>query len=407
MRLKVAYIVSRFPHLPETFILREMIALEGKDIQVELFPLIIQKQKVVHPDAQKWLSRLHHIRLFSLGTLAANLRTILHQPGNYFSILFQIIWFNLSNPKFFIRAAFIFPVVVKMAEEMSAQAISHIHAHYATHPALAAFIISRLTRIPFSVSVHAHDIFVDHTKLKKKLQKAVFIRSISEFNRDYLSAYCGKWIEEKAYVIHCGILPAMYQQATKRSSNQFKVISIGSLQPYKGYEYLIRMCKKLKDQDYQFTCAIIGGGELRGDLFRKTEKLDLLDVVEFLGPKTESEVAEFLAQSHCYVQPSIVTRTGKMEGIPVAIMEALVCKLPVIAANISGIPELIEDHQTGLLVPPSDPQALADKIIWVINHPEESKKMADNGYKRVCTDFDLEKNTSQLMSLFIKHQKIK
>mgnify|MGYP000881360954 CR=1 FL=1 len=140
---KTAYIVSRFPHLPETFILREMNALQARGVEVELFPLVVQNQAVVHADARPWLGSMHRIRPCAGKTLKSNLVTLLRRPGRYLATFFQMVWYNLPSPKFLARAIYIFPCAVRMAEEMRALGVSHIHAHYATHPALAAWIAAR------------------------------------------------------------------------------------------------------------------------------------------------------------------------------------------------------------------------------------------------------------------------
>lgn len=404
MTLRVAYIVSRFPHLPETFILREMNALEAQGIKVELFPLVVQNQTLVHAEGQAWLEKLHRTRVFSGKCICANVRMLFRQPGRYFGTFFQMVWFNLSSPKFLLRALFIFPAAVEMAEEMRTLDIKHIHAHYATHPALTAWIISRFTGIPFSISVHAHDIFVNRSMLKQKLQRAVFIRAISEFNKNFLAVRYGQDIDRKIVVIHCGIIPDWYLRQPGDDSKDFQIISVGSLQAYKGHKFLVRACGLLKEQGFPFHCRIVGDGELQKELSVLIESLDLSEKVDLVGPKTEEEVAELLAQSDCFVLPSIITRTGKMEGIPVVLMEALASQLPVIASDISGIPELVQHQVSGILVPPEDTAKIAGQIIWVHDHPQESAEMAANGRKIVLNEFDLKKNTLDLANLFIQFQ---
>lgn len=397
--MKVAYITSRFPHLPETFILREMIALEKVGTRVELFPLIVQKQRVMHEDASVWLPRVHKTPLVSISSLAALIRTASCQPGNLFNIFFEVVKGNWKNRKFFLRALVIFPKAVHMAGMMKDLQINHVHAHYATHPALAAWIIYRLTGISYSVSVHAHDIFVDQTMMCEKFQSSRFVRAISDYNRSFLIAHCGDSIQEKIKIIHCGIRVDQYHWDRKNNS-PFKVLSVGSLQPYKGQEYLIQACGWLKRKNIDFLCLIVGDGELYGFLRKKIVDLDLLDDVILLGSKNEQEVVRLMAGSHCYVQPSVITQTGKKEGIPVAIMEALASRLPVVATNISGIPEIIQDRCTGFLVPSEDAVALAERIFWVYQNPDESKMIARAGRKKVVRDFNIDRVAIQLNDTF-------
>ncbi len=403
--MKVAYIMSRFPHLPETFILREMIALETEGIKVDLYPIIVQREKVIHPIALPWLKRVRRSSLFSPSVWLANFRLAFSDFESYYDLLKHVLNANKENKKFSLRILVIFPKAVWMAESMKREGIDHIHAHYATHPALVAYIVHRLTGIPYSVSVHAHDIYVDQTMLCKKLKSASFIRSISEFNKKFLINQCGTAIGSRIQMIHCGINLKNYRKIKNKRKGKFRILSIGSLQPYKGYEYLLMACVLLKRRNFKFTCEIIGGGELNSSLGKRILELGLENVVQLLGGKTETEVAEYLHNAHCYVQPSIITESGKMEGIPVAIMEAMACKLPVIATKISGIPELIEDQRSGFLIPPADEVALAERIFWIYENSEIAGELGEHGYKKVKKDFNTNKIAPQLKELFAQNTK--
>ena len=208
MSNKIAYIVSRFPHLPETFILREMIYLEKLGWQIDLYPLIIQRQEIVHEEARPWLARAQAVPWFSFDLLKANVSKMFNRPRLYFSLLWRVLKENFGSPKFLARALLLFPRAVWMADQFKAHEISHIHAHYATHPALVAWIINQLTGIMYSVTVHAHDIFVEKPMLATKLHDSVFVSSISEFNRKYLADMFGPWVTEKTEIVRCGIEPS-------------------------------------------------------------------------------------------------------------------------------------------------------------------------------------------------------
>lgn len=400
---KIAYIVSRFPHLPETFILREMIHLEKLGWQIELYPLIIQRQELIHEEARPWLMRAHTVPWFSFGLLKANLLKIISHPRQYFSLAWRVLRENFRSPKFLARALLLFPRAVWMADRLKAQGISHIHAHYATHPALVAWLINQLTGITYSVTVHAHDIFVEKPMLATKLHDSVFVSSISEFNRKYLADMFGPWVQEKTKIVRCGIDPSYYQLGHKNGTNpssHLEIISVGSLQPYKGHVYLIKACAELKERGIPFHCRIIGGGELRSALERAIRENHLDALVELMGPRTQAEVSLLLRTANCYVQPSIVTSNGKMEGIPVALMEAMMSRIPVVATSISGVPELVRAGETGWLIPPENVHAMANALSEIHADPFEAERRAGLGQKWVLEEFELSSNVRKLASLF-------
>ena len=403
MSPKIAYIVSRFPHLPETFILREMIHLEKLGWEVELYPLVLQHQEIIHEEARSWLRRAHAVPWISMSLLVSNLRRLLSHPGQYISLLGRVIGENLSSPKFLVRALLLFPRAIWMADRFKQDGIQHIHAHYASHPALVAWLIHQVTGIPYSVTVHAHDIFVEKSMLATKLQDSVFISSISEFNRQYLVDLLGPWVKEKTQIIRMGIDPAYYPNGKKvqaEGSRQLEIISVGSLQPYKGHVYLVKACAELKERGIPFHCRIVGGGDLRSLLQQTIQENQLEGLVELLGPRKQDEVSRLLRTANCYVQPSVITATGKMEGIPVALMEAMISKVPVVATSISGVPELVRPGETGWLVPPEDVSALTDVLSEIYHNPTEAERRAELGHRWVMDEFELSSNVQKLASLF-------
>jgi glycosyltransferase involved in cell wall biosynthesis len=402
---KIAYIMSRFPQLSETFILREMIALEQLGWNFSLYPLIMQNEAVVHAEARDWLKRARYSPWFSASVLSANLRRLIKHPISYASLWFRTLAGNLRSPQFLWRAVVIFPKAVLMAEEMQAEGLTHIHVHFATHPALTAWIIHQLTGISYSITAHAHDIYMNRTMLEPKIRDAAFVVAISDFNRQFLGKHLGEWAADKTHVVHCGIQPERFAPAktltpVKESTKTFEIVSIGSLQPYKGQRYLVDACEILRQRGIDFRCRIIGGGELKSELETLIAEKKLGDRIQLAGPLPQDVVAQILPQADCYVQPSIIAPSGQMEGIPVALMEALACALPVVATDISGISELVRPAQTGTLVPPENPQALAEAMLAIHADFEGAKAMAWAGRELVMQEFDLYRNVRQLSALF-------
>ncbi len=403
----LAYLVSRFPHLPETFILREMIEMERLGWQIDLAPLIFQRQPVLHADSQNWIARCEQQPFMSRSIASANLRRLRQGASSLLRLWVSTVYENRRSPGFAARATMLFPKAVYLAERFLQNGIQHMHAHYATHPALVAWLIHQLSGIPYSITVHAHDIYVDQTMLATKLRSAALIIAISDFNRTFLGKSVGAWVLEKTHVVHCGIWPEMYrgkeqldvQPGCPGVDRPMEILNIGSLQPYKGQSYLIEACNLLHRRGVPVHCRIIGGGEERASLERQINAAGLSDQIELLGPKSQEDVARILPTVDCYVQPSVITASGKMEGIPVALMEALVCAIPTVATAISGVSELVQDGITGLLVPQRDAAKLAEAIQSIQKDRERSWKMAQAGRDLVMQAFDIHENARQLSDL--------
>lgn len=394
--MKIAYIMSRFPLISETFILREMIEVERQGHEIMLYPLICQNQPVIHDDANNWMSRAQCSPFISLPILTENIRRFAQTPLMYISILAQILWHNRSSLDFMIKGVSLFPKAVYLARRMKDLGIDHIHAHYASHPALEAWIINKLTGISYSITIHSHDIYDCHSMLGPKLKNATFLAPISEYNIKYLENLLGDWVRTKCRVIHCGINPDRYMPSSPKGKDDIlKIIQIGSLHWKKGQTYLIQAMAILRDRGIPFHLRIIGEGEERVNIEKVISNYKLTSQVEMLGAKTQDEVAKLLGTADCYIQSSI------SEGIPVAIMEAMACELPVISTNITGIPELVLDGETGILVEPKDVSAMASALETLYKKtPEQRLEMGKKGREWVLKEFTLEGNVRKLVACF-------
>lgn len=397
---RVAYVMSRFPTVTETFILREMDELERQGWEVGLFPLILEHPSVVHADALLWSDRARRAGPLSRAALRAHLH-FLRRPRRLFSVWGGVLRGHVREPAVLVRALALLPVMVAMADEVERRGYRHVHAHFATYPLLAAWVAHRLTGVTYSVTVHAHDIFVSHAMLAEKLADARLIVTISQFNREYLLREIDPQLGPRIEVIHCGIESSVYRrQARQDLSDRLDLLCIGSLMPYKGQEFLLQACRILLDRGVPFRLRLVGDGPLRKDLTALAGALDLGDHVQFLGARSQEEVADLVAKSNVYVQPSILTTTGQMEGIPVALMEALAAELPPVSTALSGVPELIRPGQTGWLVPPEDPRALADALEEIRSDPAYAQRLAVQGRDLVRAEFDLRRNVHLLAAKF-------
>jgi colanic acid/amylovoran biosynthesis glycosyltransferase len=400
---KIAYIMSRFPHLPETFILREMDALEKLGWDVVLCPLILQRQAVVHTEAQPWVPRAKRLPYLSPGILAASALALLRQPRTTLGILATVVAGHWRHPAVLVRVLALLPKMFLAARVLAQADVEHVHAHYATYPALAAWVVSRLTGLPYSVTVHAHDLFMSTPMLEEKLGDARFVAAISEFNRDFIARQVSDRAARRTTVVRCGVRVADYLPATpppEKDGATLELLTVGSLQVYKGQIHLLRACRLLRDRGMALRCRIIGGGPEQEHLEAEIERLRLQGTVELLGPQPQEEVARLLPTAHCYVQPSVVAPTGQMEGIPVSIMEAMASCLPVVATDLSGVGELVRSGETGWLVAPASPEALAAAVAEVAADPQRASKLGSAGRELVRDEYDLESNVARLADLF-------
>jgi glycosyltransferase involved in cell wall biosynthesis len=400
---RLAYLVSRFPLLSETFILREMLQMEARGWPLELFALQHEHPAVRHPQAERLERSANFHELVSGRTVRANARQLVCDPVRYGRLLARTVLGNLGSADFLAKGLAIFPGVVELAARMRRRGVRHIHAHYGTHPALAAMLSAELIGAGYSFTVHAHDLFVDTTMLAEKVHRARFVATISEFNRRRLIELAGPVAAEKVVVVRCGVDPRRYAFSPRTPHDgPWRILAVASLQEYKGLEYLVRACARLRDEgtDLPFFCEIAGGGPLHDSLQHLIARLGVGDRVRLLGPQDENGVRALMERADTLVMPSVVARDGQMEGIPVVLMEAMALGLPVVASHLSGIPELVRHQETGLLVQPGDPEAIKDAILACWRGPDAAAGRASAARLLVEQEYDLERNVAQLAAQF-------
>lgn len=403
--MTAGYVLSRYPLLSETFILREMLELERQGHTLFVYPLRAVPGKR-HPRVNQLRARVWKTPWLALG---AHLYWLRRRPRAYLSTLAAIVWRNRSDANLWLGAVAYWGKAVAIAQRARVDGIDHIHAHYATHPALAAYVIHRLAGLPYSVTVHAHDIFCHQAMLAEKLRAAQSVVAISELNRSVIER---AWAASRLRppfppleVVHSGVEWERYARiASARTAfppdrRALRLLAVGSLQPYKGHRFLVDACALLRQRGLPFTCRIVGGGELVARLRRQIRRLHLERMVWLEGPGDEAEVMAALAWADVFALPSVRARNGKMEGIPVALMEAMAAGLPVIASRLSGIPEIVVNERNGALVPPGDAAALAQAITRLRDAPLR-RRWGSNGARTVAAEFNLGANVVRLAALW-------
>lgn len=409
---RIAYLMTRFPKITETFILREMDALAGLGWEVEPFALVREREYVAHPGVEAFLARATFSREHTAATIRANLAELARHPMRYLGLLAGTFRWCGRAPGMLARSLLAFPVAVYWARLVRERGIAHLHAHFATHATYMAYAISRLTGVGYSFTAHAHDIYMDQTMLAEKVRRAELVVAISEYNRQLLTGLCPD-AAAKIHTVYCGIDTRAFQPRRRdepdvpdvpdvpaNGEQPLRIVTVARMQEYKGLRYLIEACRLLAGRGVAFDCTLIGDGPERGLIERAIARYGLGDSVRLAGWLPSMQVAERLAAADVVALPSVIARNGMMEGLPNVLMEALACGVPVVSTTISGIPELVASGANGLLVPPQDPHALADALATLAADPALRHKMGTAGRERVIAGFDLRTNTERKARLF-------
>ncbi len=391
---RVGYIVKRYPCYSETFIVNEILAHEAAGLDIEIFSLrptldshfqdiISQVQAPVH--FLRGYKRLQGIKLWEAIEQVSEVipeiwSRLVYSEGEDVHNIFQAL---------------------QIAYKAHSTGITHLHAHFATSPTSVARLASHFAEIPYSFTTHAKDIFhqdVEYNDLERKLRDATTTIAISDYNRNYLC---------QTYSATAGKVRRIYngldlQKFPFRSPEKCppQIISVGRLVEKKGFSTLIEACALLAKRGCRFTCQIAGKGVLEAELRSLIEQLHLTDVVKLIGPQPQNKIIELVQEAAVFVGPYIIGSDGNRDGLPTVLLEAMALGTPCISTNVTGIPEVIKDRETGLLVPQLDPIALAAEIETLLNNPYLRVRLAMKARKLIVEKFDIHRNTTDVRQVF-------
>jgi colanic acid/amylovoran biosynthesis glycosyltransferase len=396
--MKIAYVVSSLK-VSMTFVVNELEAHEKAGWQV--LPLVScrpYKLENLSEPMVKWNKRAV-FRPDILVQVRSTLREIVTHPLRFVKVCLWLIKLLAHSPTEFAKALYELTACCCFAGHCRRFGAEHIHVHFASRSLSLGLMIGMLTGLPISCTVHAFDIFTRSPgSLRNRLAKCKFIAAISQFNVEYLRKTCGEFVANLCHVVHCGIDPEKFHSVSHQPQAG-KIISVCRLSPKKGLEVAIKACAKLRDNNVKFLFEIVGDGPQRQALEKLIGQFNLNDNVKLLGTIPNDKLTELYSQACVFFMPCVKTTDGDMDGIPVAMIEAMACELPVVSTAISGIPELVEDNVTGRLAPEKDIEALAQILKELFEDMDKVKQFGKAGHERVLKDFCISENAAKLRKL--------
>lgn len=387
-RPKLAYLTGEYPRASDTFIQREVAALRGLGHEVLTCSirttgaehLVGPEQRAEHASTFKVLDACKS----PLRLLRAQVRWMV-RPGRYLRAL-RLAWQTapkgikgrLYNLIYFLEAGV-------LADELARQGVDHLHNHIAKASCTVAMLASELSGIPYSFTIHGPDIFFEphHWRIDEKAARASFVACISDFCRSQLMCFADQAHWHRFHIIHCGVDPSRYSLSDHTGQ---ELLFVGRLAAVKGLPVLL---EALRDLPEGWHLTVIGDGPDRAALEDQAKGLS----VDFVGYKSQAEVAEALTKTDVFVLPSFA------EGVPVVLMEAMASGVPVVTTQIAGVPELVREG-AGRLVPPGDATALAGALQDTLSDAEHRKAMGQQGRVIVDADFNIAAEAARLSALF-------
>ncbi len=290
-----------------------------------------------------------------------------------------------------------------LGHRLKEQGIKHVHAHFAGLAARTAYWIDRFFGIGFSVTAHANDIFAPkpfEISLGKLFAAARAVVTVSDFAVEYLRQ---KFPEESARIqrVYNGIDVEKFH-VSDFSTRPPVLISVGRLIEKKGFSDLIEAARLLRQRGIGFRAEIIGEGPQEQTLRAQIGRAGLGNLIELTGALTQDEVRARLGRSTIFVLPCVTEKEGGMDNLPTVIMEAMAAGLPVVSTTIAGVPEMVQDRLTGILLPEHDANQLAEILEALLAEETRLRSLGRAGRERAAELFAIEKNVGRLRELFSK-----
>ena len=295
-----------------------------------------------------------------------------------------------------------------LGPKLRERGIKHVHAHFGGMAARTAWMLKKLFGFTYSFTGHANDIFCDNDfpiTNEMLVRGARLIVTETDFAR--------RWMEGKYPFARGRIVRVFNGAATDGFAPRSptgtvpRIVSVGRSVEKKGFADLIEACRILRDRGRTFECALVGGGPLDTILQTRIERANLGNLVRLLGPKPQAEVRKLLASSHVFALASVPEAGGGSDNLPTVIVEAMLAEMPVVATRIAGIPEMITDGETGFLVSPKDPLALASAIEKLLADPLLANRLGARARQFAEQTFAIEKTTGALKHLLVRRCKVR
>jgi len=400
----LGYLISRYPAVNHTFILREIRTLRalGFDVRVvSIRPPDRRPERLSPEEAEEF-----RLTFLVLGgglprILRAHLRTLLRRPLAYAATL----WYAIRLGGWDVRRAAshtgYFAEAVVAGDYLVRAGAGHFHSHFSSTPALIA---ARLFRLHFSLTIHGPDEFNDVAgfHLAEKVARATFIATISNFASSQTMRASAPRHWSKIHALPLGVDPGDFAprpHSIPDAGGPFRILCVGRLAAAKAHHMLLAAIARMVEKGREVELTIVGDGPERQSLEQAIAEQRLAGSVRLAGPCNPDRVIDFYARANAFALASFA------EGVPVVLMEAMAMKIPCVATWIAGVPELIRDGIDGLLVPPADAEALAAALEGLMDDPALRARLGESARRRVLERYDLKRNSARLGETFRRYLK--
>ena len=399
-------ILKGYPRISETFISNEILLLEKLGFDVHLFSMRNPRENFSHDNIKKIKAKVDYLPETLIKPLPRllyhNLMLAAKKPVVYAAALRAASRRFLRTHKS-ATIKHLFQAGYLAHRFLPTSGVTHLHAHFAHSPTSVAMFTSHLTGLPFSFTAHAKDIYTsDPRQIREKIGLARFVVTCTEYNRKHLRELSDGYATPIHRNYH-GIDIKLFSDKNENPKipvQPYQILTIARLTAKKGLPTIYKALRILCDQGIALNHIHIGGGEDRNKIISLIKDLDLGHVTRLLGTQPHQVVLENYKNADLFVLGCEVAPNGDRDGIPNVLVESMAMGLPVVATHISGIPELVGNERTGLLMPPGQPDKLAQSMLRMLTDGELRNRVIAAGKQRVVRQFDNRQLIQELAEVY-------
>jgi colanic acid/amylovoran biosynthesis glycosyltransferase len=398
--MRIAYLVNQYPAVSHSFIRREILELERSGVDVVRIALQGWAGAIVDDEDKREAGKTVYIqRLGVLRLCLCCLLALLAGPWRMLQAAALVVKMARHSSRAFAVHAFYLLEASAVAQVLKRRDVHHLHAHFGTNSAEVAMLACCLAGRTYSFTAHGPEEF-DKARsigLTMKVRRSAFVVAVSSFGRGQLY----RWIDpadwNKVKVVHCGLEPGFHADVPPLRPAAGRLVCVGRLCEQKGQLLLIQAAEMLVRRGVAFQLVLAGDGELRERIEREIAARGLGRHVAITGWLSSSGIRDQLLSATALVLPSLA------EGLPVAIMEAMALRRPVLSTYIAGIPELVSTGVNGWLVPSGSTEALAAAMERCLSaSPAEIEAMGHAAQRAVLERHDIAGETRKLAGHFLQ-----
>lgn len=393
--LHIAYLLKMYPRFSETFIVNEMLAHEAVGTRITIYSLRPPVDGRFHATYAQVQGEVHYVPDGDMR------HTLFWHALHDAAARYPQLWSALQENPHLGAREIVQAIWLADALTQIGQRPDCIHAHFGSIATSVAWLVNRLTGIPYVFTAHAKDIYQEEViaeDLRRKMRDAQHVITVSDFNVKYLTGSIGV-APAKVKRVYNGLDLDSFPYTSPRVRPR-RLVAVGRLVEKKGFDVLVAACALLAAADTPIPCEIIGAGPLEADLRAQIETLGVGEWVTLRGPQPQHIVKAAVQKAAGFVAPCVVGSDGNRDGLPTVLLEAMALGTPTISTDVTGIPEILVHEQSGLMVAQHDAAGLAAAMLRLVEDGELRAQLAEAARARIEVDFDIQRNAAQIRKLY-------